>query len=63
MLDALVEAAEDLEKREGERTAVVVVSGSGLGFASYDRTQVVDRALRRAGHTFMAVNFQEGARP
>jgi hypothetical protein len=39
---------------------VVVVSGNGLGFANYDRLQVVERALRNA-HTFMTVNFQEGA--
>jgi VWFA-related protein len=63
VLDAVVEAAEDLEEREAERTAVVVVSGSGLGFANYDRTQVVDRALRRGRHTFMVVNFQEGRAP
>jgi hypothetical protein len=37
-----------------------VVSGNGLGFANYDRLQVVERALKNA-HTFMTVNFQEGA--
>ena len=63
VLDAVVEAAEDLEEREGERTAVVVVSGRGLGFANYDRSQVVDRVLRRGRHTFMVVNFQDGAAP
>jgi len=62
VLDAVIEASEDLKEKEGERTAVVVVSGNGLGFSSYDRTEVVDRALR-TGHTFMTVNFQEGAAP
>jgi VWFA-related protein len=63
VLDAVVEAAEDLQEKEGDRTAVVVISGNGLGFANYDRTAVVDRALRRGRHTFMVVNFQEGAGP
>jgi VWFA-related protein len=62
VLDAIVEASEDLREKEGERTAVVVVSGNGLGFSNYDRTDVVDRALRTR-HTFMTVNFQEGATP
>ena len=39
VLDAIVEASEDLKEKEGERTAVVVVSGNGLGFSSYDRTR------------------------
>ena len=60
LLDALVEASDDLKKREGERTAMVVVSGNGLGFTSHDRHQVVERVMGN-GHTVMAVNFQEGA--
>jgi VWFA-related protein len=63
VLDAIVEAVEDLEDREAERTAVVVISGRGLGFANYDRTQVVDRALRHRNTTFMVVHFQEGNAP
>jgi VWFA-related protein len=62
VLDAIVEASDDLKEREGERTAVVVVSGNGLGFSDYDRAQVVERGLQ-TGHTFMTVNFQEGAAP
>ena len=60
LLDALVEASDDLKKREAERTAMVVVSGNGLGFTSHDRNQVVER-VRESGHTVMVVNFQEGA--
>jgi len=63
VLDAVVEAAEELEDREAERTAVIVITGRGLGFANYDRAQVVDRVLRRARPTFMVVDFQEGAAP
>jgi VWFA-related protein len=59
VLDAILEASDDLKAKEEERTAVVVISGSGLGFANYDRTVVVDRAAE-SGHTFMTVNFQEG---
>jgi len=62
VLDAIVEASEDLKLREGQRTAVVVVSGNGLGFTNYDRFQVVERALKNA-HTFMTVSFQEGEAP
>lgn len=62
LFDAIIEASDDLKQREGQRTAVVVVSGNGLGFTNYDRTQVVDRALK-SGHTFMTVNFQEGEGP
>jgi VWFA-related protein len=62
LLDALVEASDDLNRREGERTALVVVTGNGAGFTNHDRNQVVDRVLKN-GHTVMAVNFQEGAEP
>jgi VWFA-related protein len=49
MLDALVEATED-EKfaREGDRTVVVAVSGSGPEFSYRDKQQVADAAERRA---------------
>jgi VWFA-related protein len=63
VLDAVVEAAEDLEEREAERTVVIVVSGQGLGFANYDRAQVVDRVMRGGRHTFLVVSFQEGGAP
>ena len=60
LFDAIVEASEELKAKETLRTAVVVVSGNGLGFTNYDRNIVVDRGVA-SGHTFMAVNFQEGA--
>lgn len=63
VLDAVVEASEELQEKEAERTAVVVVSGSGLGFANYDRSHVVDLVLRRSRSPFMIVNFQEGGAP
>lgn len=45
-LDALVEASEDLQKKEGERSIVVFISGSGPGFANDSRDGIVDRVLK-----------------
>jgi len=59
LFDAIVEATDELKKREGERTAVVIVSGNGLGFSNHDKRDVVERALKGAP-VVMAVNFQEG---
>jgi VWFA-related protein len=59
LFDALVEASRDLAKREGERTAVVVVTGLGIGFRNYDRTQVVSEG-EKSGATFLTVQFEEG---
>jgi len=58
LLDALVEASQDLRKREGERSAVVVVTGSGIGFSGWDRFQVVEKA-RASRAQFLAVQFDE----
>jgi VWFA-related protein len=62
LLDALVEAAEELKKQEGERTALVVVSGSGIGFANRDRRSVVDK-MKGAPATVLAVQFDEAGDP
>lgn len=59
MLDALVEASEDLKKREGERTAVVAVTAVGVEFSSRDRFRVVAEAQKNAG-LFAAVQIEEG---
>ena len=47
ILDAVVEAAEDLEKKEGERKIVVFLSGMGPGFSNDNRQGIVDRVLKR----------------
>jgi VWFA-related protein len=62
VLDAIVEAAADLKEREGERSAVVVVSGVGIGFTNWERRQVVEKA-RTGGATFMVVQFEETGEP
>ena len=59
LFDAIVEATDDLKEREGERTAMVIVSGNGLGFSNHDRFDVVKRGLQK-DRVVMAVNFQEG---
>lgn len=46
ILDAIVEAAEDLRRTEGERKIVVFLSGDGPGFSSHDRQSVADRVLK-----------------
>lgn len=61
MLDALVEASEDLRKKakEGERTVVAAVSAVGPEFSSRDRYRVVEAAQKNAD-LFMAVLIEEG---
>jgi VWFA-related protein len=62
LLDALVEASRDLKDREGARSAMVVVTAMGIGFASYDRRQVVDE-LQKHPVTVLAVEVDEGRSP
>jgi hypothetical protein len=58
LLDALVESSRDLKAREEARTAIVVVTGMGIGFAGYDRRQVVDE-LQKQPATLLAVAIDE----
>jgi hypothetical protein len=46
ILDAVVEAADDLKKLEGERKVVVFISAEGPGFSSDNREGVVDRVMK-----------------
>jgi VWFA-related protein len=62
LLDALMESSKDLHSREGARTAIVVVTGSGIGFANYDRRQVVE-TLEKHAATVLAVQVDEGREP
>ena len=62
VLDAIVEASADLRQKESERSAVVVVSGVGIGFSNYERRQVVEKATA-GGATFMIVQFDETGEP
>jgi hypothetical protein len=62
VLDAIVEASADLKQKEGERTAVVVVSGVGIGFANWERRQVVDKATASRA-VFMVVQFEDSGSP
>jgi VWFA-related protein len=58
LLDAIVEASEDLKKKEGARSVVLAVTNLGPEFSSYDRYQVVDRARGNAD-LFYAVQYDE----
>jgi VWFA-related protein len=58
LLDALVEAARDLERREERRPVVVALTGTGIGFANRDRRRVVDEGVA-TGVQFLVVQFDE----
>ena len=62
LFDTIMEATRDLAKREGERTAVVIVTGLGIGFRNYDKLQVVKEGAK-SGATFLSVQFEEGRLP
>ena len=60
LLDALLEATKDMRKREGERSAVVVVTAVGPEFSSTYRERVAKEALV-PNTTFLSVFLEEGA--
>ncbi|MCM2255326.1 MAG: VWA domain-containing protein [Vicinamibacteria bacterium] len=59
MLDGLVEAAKELRKQPGDRSALVAVSGAGFGFSDYTKDLARDRVQANAMVTF-GVLFDEG---
>jgi VWFA-related protein len=61
MLDAVGEAAADLKKlsREGDRTAVVVVTGTGPEFSYIDKYQSAERGEKNA-ELFLSVQVDSG---
>jgi len=58
LLDALVEASKDLAAKEAGRSAIVVVTGTGVGFANYSKEQVVD-LVKPSGATVLAAEIEE----
>ena len=62
LLDALVEASRELKSREDARAAMVVVTGMGIGFANYDRRQVVAE-VQKIPVTVLAVEVDEDRAP
>jgi VWFA-related protein len=58
LLDALVEASKDLQSKEAARSAIVVVTGTGVGFTNYSKEQVVD-IVRPTGVTVLAAEIEE----
>lgn len=59
LLDALVEATKDLRKKEGEHSAVVVLSATGPEFSSAYKERVVESALL-PDTTFLSILLEEG---
>lgn len=62
LLDALVEASRDLKPREDGRSAIVAVTGSGVGFTNYDRRQVADLVEDHPAAVLSVVLDEGGAR-
>jgi len=58
VFDALVEVSRELKKLEGQRTAIVVVTGLGIGFTNWDRRQVVDEGAK-SGAVFLVASFED----
>jgi len=58
VLDALVEAAQDLKKQEGTRSMVLAVVGLGLEYSNLDRYRVIEQAIR-SGAVFNVVQIDE----
>lgn len=58
LFDALVEASRDLQSKEAARSAIVVVTGTGAGFANFSKEQVVD-IVRPTGATLLAAEIEE----
>lgn len=59
LLDAIVEASRDLKKKEGDRSAVVIVTGLGVDTSNRDYHRTVDESRGNATW-FMAVEFEDG---
>jgi len=59
LLDGLAEVTKELRKREGERLAVVAVTGYTTEFSSRDRYRVAEEAARNADQ-FLFFVFDEG---
>jgi hypothetical protein len=62
LLDALVEASRDLKHREDARSAMVVVTGMGIGFSGYDRRHVVEE-VQKDPVTVLGVEIDEDRTP
>ena len=60
LLDAIVEASADLKKKEGERSAIVILTAVGPEFSSAFRERVVERAAGVA-IVFLSLLVEEGA--
>lgn len=62
LFDAIVEANKDLKERESSRSAMVIVTGTGVGFANYHRQQVVD-TMSKSSTVVLAVQIDDNRVP
>jgi VWFA-related protein len=60
LLDALVEAGQDLERASGRRRALVAVASASSGYSGWTPREVFDR-VRRAGARILSVQYSQGA--
>jgi hypothetical protein len=60
ILDAVVEAAQDLKKKEGERNIVFFLTGEGPGFSNDNRQSIVDRVLKTGVEVMGALISERG---
>lgn len=61
LFDTLVEASRDLKDEESGRSAIVVVTGTGIGFTNYAKEHVVD-VVRGSGATVLAAQVEDVGR-
>jgi hypothetical protein len=59
LLDAIPEASRELKKKEGIRSAMIILTGIGEDVSNRDQFRAVDESVRNAT-TFMALEFEEG---
>jgi VWFA-related protein len=58
VFDAIVEASKELKQEEAGRTTLVIVTGTGIGFANYSKEQVVEEG-KKSGALVLAAEIEE----
>jgi VWFA-related protein len=58
LFDAIVEASKELKEEEAGRTALVIVTGTGIGFTNYSKEQVVEEG-KKSGALVLAAEIEE----
>ena len=58
VFDAIVEASKELKGEEAGRTALVIVTGTGIGFTNYSKEQVVEEG-KKSGALVLGAEIEE----